>query len=136
MSEPIFQHPPDIEVLQWLAQNSLQQNLLRAIRLWVWLRSLYGDETNRVQLPDAWTFADWQEAFFSNTHPKGEKAPHLHDQNCPCSKTTAEWLFESGTGINETEWKQSLTSYYFAKSTNKNNSHNFNNLMIKGEKNL
>ncbi|MBW4505031.1 MAG: TIGR03985 family CRISPR-associated protein [Scytonematopsis contorta HA4267-MV1] len=133
MSEPIFQHPPDIEVLQWLAQNSLQQNLLRAIRLWVWLRSLYGDETNRVQLPDAWTFADWQEAFFSNTHPKGEKAPHLHDQNCPCSKTTAEWLFESGTGINETEWKQSLTSYYFAKSTNKNNSHNFNNLKQKTE---
>jgi len=31
---------PHVELLQWLARGSLKQNLLRAIRLWVWLRSL------------------------------------------------------------------------------------------------
>jgi len=32
-----------VELLRWL-RGSLKQNLLRAIRLWVWLRSVYGDE--------------------------------------------------------------------------------------------
>ena len=133
MSELVFRHPPNIELLQWLAQGSLQQNLLRAIRLWIWLCSLYGDETNRIKLPQTWTFANWQEAFFSQTHPKGEKAPSLHDQNCLCAKTTAEWLFASETGIDETEWRESLTSYYFAKSIHKDNYQNFNDSQKKVE---
>lgn len=44
MFEQIFIDTPQIELLQWLARGSLKQNLLRAIRLWVWLRSLYGSE--------------------------------------------------------------------------------------------
>ncbi|MEC4812292.1 MAG: TIGR03985 family CRISPR-associated protein [Scytonema sp. PMC 1069.18] len=115
MSELIFGNSPNIELLQWLAQGSLLQNLLRSIRLWVWLRSLYGEESCRIDLPQKWNYANWRDAFFSKTHPKGEKAPLLHDQNCACAKTTADWIFAPGTGIEEIEWRESLTSYLFAK---------------------
>lgn len=43
MSEQIFGDRPHVELLQWLARGSLKQNLLRSIRLWAWLRALYGD---------------------------------------------------------------------------------------------
>jgi CRISPR-associated protein (TIGR03985 family) len=127
MSEPVFSSPPDIELLQWLAQGSLKQNLLRAIRLWVWLRSLYGDETIRVNLPQIWSYANWRDTFFCSTHPKGEKVPTLHDRNCPCAKTTADWLFASGTGMDEVEWRQSITSYYLAQENNKKDQEQSNN---------
>jgi CRISPR-associated protein (TIGR03985 family) len=115
MSELIFRYSPDIELLQWLAQGSLQQNLLRAIRLWVWLCSLYGDDKSRIRLPQRWNYVNWRDAFFSDTHPKGEKAPPLHDVNCACAKTTADWIFAPGSGMEEIEWKEALTSYLFAK---------------------
>nr|WP_202895729.1 TIGR03985 family CRISPR-associated protein [Iningainema tapete] len=98
-------------MLQWLARGSLKQNLNRAIRLWVWLRTLYGDDKNNLLLAESFTFADWRNAFFTATHPKGEAIPKLHDANCPCAKTTAEWLFNAQTGMNEVEWKRSLISH-------------------------
>lgn len=116
MREPVFKHSPSIELLQWLAQGSLKQNLLRAIRLWVWLQSLYGDENSRIQLPEVWTYADWRDAFFTPTHPKGEKIPSLHDKDCPCTKTTGDWIFKGDMGIDESEWKKSLTSYCVTQS--------------------
>ncbi len=111
MSELLFTHSPSIELLQWLAQGSLKQNLLRAIRLWVWLQSLYGDEENRVELPEVWTYADWRDAFFSSTHPKQDAVPPLHDKNCPCAKTTADWIFKGDIGVEESEWRELLTLY-------------------------
>jgi len=122
MSEPIFRNSPDVELLQWLAQGSLKQNLLRAIRFWVCLRSLYGDDKTRIELPQTWTFADWRDAFFSHTHPKGEKTPLLHDPNCACAKTTADWIFAVHTGVEETEWRQMLISYHFAQREPKKSS--------------
>ncbi|MDH6056410.1 TIGR03985 family CRISPR-associated protein [Umezakia ovalisporum] len=119
MSEPIFVDTPQVELLQWLARGSLKQNLLRAIRLWVWLRSLYGLEEGslygstpeRLLLNNSFTFAHWRDAFFSSTHPKGEAIPHLHDQNCPCAKTTAAWLFNSNTELSEPQWRRSLITH-------------------------
>lgn len=111
MSEQIFSDVPQVELLQWLARGSLKQNLLRAIRLWVWLRSLYGESQDQLFLEDGFTLADWKNAFFNSTHSKGEAIPEIHDLNCPCAKTTAEWLFNSKTGLNQEEWKNSLLSH-------------------------
>ncbi len=111
MSEQIFSDVPQAELLQWLARGSLKQNLLRAVRLWVWLRSLYGEGQDHVFLEDGFTLADWKNAFFSSTHPKGEAIPQFHDHNCPCAKTTADWLFGSHTGLNQETWKRSLLSH-------------------------
>ncbi|WP_460207815.1 TIGR03985 family CRISPR-associated protein [Scytonema sp. NUACC21] len=90
--------------------GSLKQNLLRAIRLWVWLRSLYGEPPDRLLLDD-FTLADWRDAFFSPTHPKGEAIPNCHDPNCYCAQTTAAWLFDAKTGLCEPQWKRSLLSH-------------------------
>ncbi len=111
MSEQIFSDLPQVELLQWLARGSLKQNLLRAIRLWVWLRCLYGESQDRVSLEDDFTLVDWKNAFFSSTHPKGDTIPTLHDPDCHCTKTTADWLFDVKVGLNPDEWKRSLLSH-------------------------
>ncbi len=91
--------------------SSLKQNLPRAIRLWGWLRCLYGKTQERLPNYDAFTYAEWRDVFFTSTHPKGEAIPQLHDLNCNCAKTLAEWLFNPKIGIDEAEWKQSLASH-------------------------
>ncbi|MHC5939369.1 TIGR03985 family CRISPR-associated protein [Nostoc sp.] len=111
VSELVFQDIPQVELLQCLGRGYLKQNLLRAIRLWVWLRSLYGDNQDRVVLDDSFSYADWRDAFFSPTHPKGEEIPLIHDSHCPCSKTTAQWLFNEKTGIVASQWQKSILAY-------------------------
>ncbi|MBH8578078.1 TIGR03985 family CRISPR-associated protein [Nostocaceae cyanobacterium CENA369] len=111
MSELVFQEVPHVELLQWLARGSLKQKLLRTIRLWVWLRSLYGDRQERLALDDSFTYAEWRDAFFSSTHTKGEEVPNLHDPDCPCAKTTQEWLFNEKTGVVAHQWQESLMVY-------------------------
>ncbi|MUG95749.1 TIGR03985 family CRISPR-associated protein [Scytonema sp. UIC 10036] len=105
MFEQVFQDLPHVELLQWLARGSLKQNLSRAIRLWVWLCSLYGNSQKRLVLNDSFTYAEWRDAFFTRTHPKGDIIPKPHDSLCPCSKTTAEWLFCEKTSISAPQWK-------------------------------
>jgi CRISPR-associated protein (TIGR03985 family) len=105
MSLPIFSDPPSVELLQWLARGSLKQNLLRAVRLWVWLRLLYGDKSERLDLSDSFTYAQWRDAFFSPSHPKGEEVPQHRDSLCPCNQSAAKWLFALGTGIQEADWR-------------------------------
>jgi len=52
----------------------LKQNLPE--QLFVWLRSVYGDEKDRLCLTEPFTYADWRDAFFNPTHPKGEEIPN------------------------------------------------------------
>jgi len=108
--EQIFLDIPQVELLQWLARGSLKQNLMRAIRLWVWLRSLYGESQHRLLLDDPFTYAQWRDAFFTSTHPKTDAIPRMHDQHCPCAKTTSEWLFTS-TGLAPSDWMRSLVTH-------------------------
>ncbi|WP_017302880.1 TIGR03985 family CRISPR-associated protein [Spirulina subsalsa] len=105
-----FNLDPKIELLQWLARGSLKQNLLRAIRLWVWLKTLYGEENVKLELPSAFTLADWRKAFFSPTHPTGDIVPTAHDDCCACLKTTAQWLF-SESHYSEQIWRESLQQH-------------------------
>uniref|UniRef100_A0ACD5GWS4 Uncharacterized protein n=1 Tax=Desertifilum tharense IPPAS B-1220 TaxID=1781255 RepID=A0ACD5GWS4_9CYAN len=75
MRDPLFIEPPRVELLQGLARGSLKQNLPRAIRLWVWLRFLYGEEGLQTAFPDEFSFADWRTTFFTDTHPANEGIP-------------------------------------------------------------
>lgn len=102
---------PHIPLLQWLARGSLKQNLLRAIRLWVWLHVLYGEGKDRLPLANPFNFSEWRDGFFSPSHTKGEKVPDLHDSRCACAKTTAEWIFDRAIGVSEVEWRQSLQQH-------------------------
>ncbi len=111
MTFPFFSDPPTITLLQWLARGSLKQNLPRAIRLWVWLQFLYGEEGADSGLPDAFTYTDWRDVFFTNTHPTGEAIPPVHDCACRCARTTADWLFHSSVGISKETWQKSLKQH-------------------------
>jgi CRISPR-associated protein (TIGR03985 family) len=111
MFEQFFGDRPHVELLQWLARGSLKQNLLRAIRLWVWLHALYGNDKDHLLLSAPFTFADWRDAFFSATHSKGEAIPDLHDPSCACARTTADWIFDAKNGVPELEWRQSLQQH-------------------------
>ncbi len=111
MAEQIFRDTPSVELLQWLARGSLKQNLARAVRLWVWLRSLYGDEAERIELGDCFTYSQWRDAFFSPSHPKDESIPRHSDPRCPCNKSAADWLFDAGTEIDEVEWRGSIKQH-------------------------
>jgi CRISPR-associated protein (TIGR03985 family) len=105
----IWQEPPSVALLQWLARGSLKQNLLQAIRLWVWLHLLYGPKNRRLVLPESFTYAEWRDAFFSESHPKTDEKPTLHNINCPCAKLTATWLFADNGHLTQTTWERSLS---------------------------
>jgi CRISPR-associated protein (TIGR03985 family) len=115
MSEPIFPDRPSVALLHWLVRGeTLKQNLVRAVRLWVWLRSLYGGERDELllsNLPDSFTYAVWRTQFFPPTHLKGEAKPQHRDSMCPCNKTTADWLFDPIRGIPAQMWKASFSEY-------------------------
>lgn len=111
MPSPFFSDPPTIALLQWLARGSLKQNLPRAIRLWGWLQFLYGEEGATSGLADPFTYIDWRDAFFTASHPTGEAVPELHDPNCRCARSTADWLFNGHGGIAQTIWQKSLKQH-------------------------
>lgn len=77
MPEAIWRDSPSVPLLQWLARGSLKQNLLQAVRLWVWLHLLYEPET-RLSLPDPFSYADLRKVLFTSTHPQGDEKPDLH----------------------------------------------------------
>lgn len=115
MSE-IFDYPPHVKPLQLLARGSLKQNLPKALRLWVILRSLYGEYSDpvRVQLGDRFTYSDWYQLFFTQPeeYHKYDRVPILHDPNCPCAKTIADWLFGDRMGVNPQEWHSDFLNLY------------------------
>lgn len=111
MPFPFFSDPPTIALLQWLARGSLKQNLPRAIRLWVWLQFLYGEEGVKAGLADPFSYPDWRDAFFSGSHPVGETLPAVHDPNCRCARTTADWLFNHTVGIAQNTWQKALKQH-------------------------
>lgn len=107
----VFDCPPTVELLQILARGPLKQNLPKAVRLWVILRSLYGDEADpvRVDLGDRFTYSDWCQRFFTQPdYHKDDKIPIQHDSQCPCAKTLSDWLFAENGDANDRQWKQSF----------------------------
>ncbi len=109
MSGFVWSAPPSVPLFQWLARGSLKQNLAQAIRLWVGLHLLYGSKSDRLHLPEPFTYAHWRDGFFSATHPKADEKPLLHDCECPCAKVIAAWLFGDAFSLTQTEWKVALS---------------------------
>ncbi len=104
-----FPNPPNPKILQQLANGSINQmqNLTRAIRLWVLLNWLYGDEGYNA-IANSFTYADWRAAFFGENYKdeKQEDIANYPDPNCACYKTTEQWLIKWDVSIKE--WRQSL----------------------------
>jgi CRISPR-associated protein (TIGR03985 family) len=110
-----FCEPPHLELLQWLARGSLKQNLGRAIRLWLWLHYLYGEQTLELNLPDFFTFHDWRNCFFASAHPHQDQKPQCREPQCRCHYTNHYWLFESSLNevvLSEREWCQQLQNHH------------------------
>lgn len=85
-----------------------EKNLLKAIRLWVLFHLLYGDCDIRLNLVTPFTYADWRDTFFTETHPANERIPPLHDRDCLCARTAASWLFDEAIGLSESKWREAL----------------------------
>ena len=70
MKREVFNYPPSVEVLKILTAGSLKQNLAKAVRLWVILRSIYGDDGDEVKLElgEEFTFLQWRDLFLINNN--------------------------------------------------------------------
>ena len=116
MSYKTFDFRPSVEMLQVLAGGSLRQNLPKAVRLWVILRSHYGGETDplKLQLGETFTYSNWSQKFFTETdlYHKDYTIPPNHDPQCPCARTISYWLFDSDLGVDKEEWQQSFLQLY------------------------
>jgi CRISPR-associated protein (TIGR03985 family) len=117
MPIPIFDFPPNIDLLQILGRGSLKQCLAKAVRQWVILSWFYGDEalTTNAQLDSLFSLKQWSEQFFSdaeNYHTDRNKAPTNHSSQCVCAKTLSEWLFDPTTGVEHEAWRQSFLELY------------------------
>ena len=120
MNKEIFNYPPSVEVLKLLTPGSLKQNLAKAVRLWVILRSIYGNDIDEVKLDlgDNFTFLQWRDLFFLQTkkYHSRDNIPILHHQKCRCATKLTEWLFKSNLSIEKTKWCQSFQKYYSIQS--------------------
>lgn len=109
MADVFFRNPPQPKLLQQLAKGLLEQNhhLIRAVRLWTLLRWLYSNH-GYATLPNYFTYADWRQAFFTETHQDEKREDILNhdDANCACTKTAIQWLSELNIPLDN--WRQSL----------------------------
>ncbi|WP_017315162.1 TIGR03985 family CRISPR-associated protein [Mastigocladopsis repens] len=116
MKREVFNYPPSVEVLKLLTPGSLKQNLAKAVRLWVILRSIYGDDGDgvKLELEEKFTFLQWRDLFFldaTKQHSR-DKAPILHHEECRCTTKLTEWLFASSLSIEKSQWSVSFQKYY------------------------
>lgn len=115
MSE-VFNYPPTVEVLKLLTPGSLKQNLAKAVRLWVILRSIYGGDNDEVKLDlrESLTYLEWRNLFFINAtkHHVRDKIPKIHDRECRCVAKLTDWLFAPNTGLEKKHWCQSFQKYF------------------------
>ncbi len=112
----VFNYLPTIEVLKLLIPGSLKQNIAKAVRLWVILRSIYGENNDDVKLdlPEEFTFLEWRNLFFVDAHKyhSRDKIPASHSDDCPCAKKLHQWLFSSNLSIDKIQWCKSFQKYY------------------------
>lgn len=116
MKREVFNYPPTVEVLKLLTPGSLKQNLAKAVRLWVILRSIYGDDIDEIKLDlrEEFTFLQWRNLCFIEAakYHLRDKAPSLHNQECRCAIKLTEWLFTSNLRVEKSHWCWSFQKYY------------------------
>jgi CRISPR-associated protein (TIGR03985 family) len=99
--ESSFDHPPTVELLDYLVPGVLGQkgNLLKAVRLWAILRSLYSEKPMPLSTDAEGSFsnAQWRESFLQ---PDNQQKP------------LKQWLFQHQPAIDETLWRQAFVNRY------------------------
>ena len=135
MKREVFNYPPSVEVLKILTAGSLKQNLAKAVRLWVILRSIYGDDSDEVKLElgEEFTFLEWRDLFFIDAkkyhqrdcipklHSVSESSQNFVTEECRCAIKLRQWLFKSNLKVDENEWCQSFSKYYSIGDSELNN---------------
>jgi CRISPR-associated protein (TIGR03985 family) len=101
MLEPSFDYLPTVDLLDYLVPGVLGQkgNLLKAVRLWVILRSLYGDlALETLAEEDGWfSNAQWRDAFLQPNYR---------------TKSLQQWLFKDQPAVNQQQWRRELAKRY------------------------
>jgi len=88
--------PPNPSVLNWLVRGQLSSSLHRAIRLWVIINSLYGENDWSGKMPDPWNYPDFRSQLFLDSHPHQDQmsakviASSCVDISCLCHKSCRE----------------------------------------------
>ncbi|MCJ2542416.1 TIGR03985 family CRISPR-associated protein [Thermostichus vulcanus] len=94
-----FELPLTLEILRWLAGGQLAGRLERAVRLWVLLHCLYGEQQWQ-ELPETFGYAHIRDQLFSPRHPKQD--PEVNsgipsslpcpEASCICRRPLSFWL--------------------------------------------
>ncbi len=103
MSEPYFDYPPSVPVLQELARPSLlidEDSLVKAVRKWKILRSIYARGTDFKK--SKFSYTEWRDFFFNKTN---------QDAQCISNKTIRNLIEEDNPNQWE-EWKQQFRNTY------------------------
>ena len=110
---------PKVENLKRLVSQSLTQKviLLKAVRLWVILRSIYNE--HEFEVTD-FTYSEWRDFFFKDAEtyhnrPKNKtKNYNLEhkDPECPCNKLIKDLVFTSDIDQNWEKWKREFIDSY------------------------
>jgi CRISPR-associated protein (TIGR03985 family) len=99
---------PSVDLLRQLVSNTLKQSLAKSVRLWVILRSLYGEVGDPVYLEGLagqFGHGDWERFFFSESHRVGrDRVPGFHDADCACALSLEHWLFGGPWGCERGSW--------------------------------
>ncbi|WP_460204448.1 TIGR03985 family CRISPR-associated protein [Scytonema sp. NUACC21] len=119
---PLF---PDYRLLQNLIDAPLNQsqNLVTAMRRWRLINWFYGDgeQQYNVESEEGLTFNEWCQEFFKlqpphqSNHPQGKSLEKIedikkpHNPQCPCYKTTKDWIIFLGFSV--VQWQQNLQKY-------------------------
>lgn len=112
-----FDYKPTPNML-WQLNNqafSSTSQLSKAVRIWVILKTIYGTDTDKTELlngkelENEFTYYQWRDAFFndSEVHKSEKTIEDVHDSQCHCAKTIADWIFKIG-GISQKEWEKNL----------------------------
>jgi len=95
----IFAGSPSVAFLHWLVQGNLASSMSRAIRFWVILGLIYGDDPDRL-LPDVFRYPDLRDRLFASSHPTSDKLKAEHflegcgNPLCICDRSIGDWLLK------------------------------------------
>ncbi len=113
MNEQFFEYAPTIELLQSLVSGLLKQKgvLAKAIRLWVILRSLYGNEGDPLFL-ESTSYHDTKSGNTTNfSCGKWYKELQAKDNNLS-NNSLNDWLFSGNLSLEERNWRKIFQQQY------------------------
>lgn len=123
-----FNLPLTPDVLHWLSGYRLTERLGFAVRLWVLLDKLYGEEDSHFRgLPKIFSYADIRDHLLSEAHPKNDPTADqpliCPDKGCICHLPLRNWLngelseeLQVALGFTDAIWQEKLSERAFGHS--------------------